>query len=194
MDQPLGRMVGNALEVRGAAEVLTGDGADDLRALSLALAARLAEAAGTVPLGDGARRAEAALASGDALAAAERWVEAQGGEPAVWTQPDRLPRAPRREPVAAPADGWVAALAAREVGEAARWLGAGRLHPDQALDHAVGVEVLAKVGEPVQAGAPMALIHARDDGTAERAVQMVRDAYRLAPTAVPAPELILDEG
>jgi pyrimidine-nucleoside phosphorylase len=194
MAQPLGRMVGNALEVRGAAEVLTGGGPHDLRELATRLAGRLAEAAGLIPEGDGPARAEAALDDGAALAAAERWVEAQGGDPAVWTEPERLPAPPLTLPVPAPSDGRVEALDARAVGEAARWLGAGRMHPDQALDHAVGVELLAKVGDEAAAGEPLALVHARDPGLGERAVEMVGAAYRIAAGPVEVPRLVLAEG
>ena len=194
MDQPLGRFVGNALEVRGAAEVLRGEGAPDLRELAARVAGDLAEAAGVVEEGDGRRAAEAALASGDALAAAERWVAAQGGDPRVWTEEDALPRAPVRRPVPAPADGYLAALDARAVGEAARWLGAGRLHAAQAIDPAAGIELLAKVGDPVRRGEPLADVHARDEFLADRAVAMVAAGLSVASEPVPAPTLVLEEG
>jgi pyrimidine-nucleoside phosphorylase len=194
MAQPLGHMVGNALEVRGAAEVLTGGGPHDLRELATRLAGRLAEAAGVVPEGDGPMRAEAALHDGAALAAAERWVEAQGGDPAVWTEPDRLPAAPLTLPVAAPADGRVRALDARAIGEAARWLGAGRLHPEQTLDLAVGVELRAKVGDEAVAGEPLAVVHARDPELGARGVEMVDAAYAVDAAPVDAPRLVLAEG
>ena len=194
MEQPLGRMVGNALEVRGAAEVLAGGGPHDLRELATRLAGRLAEAAGTVEEGDGPSRAETALDDGSALAAAERWTAAQGGDPAVWAEPDLLPAAPLLLHVPAPRDGWVAGLDARGVGEAARWLGAGRLHPDQALDLAVGVALEAKVGDEVRAGEPLAVVHARDPGLGARAVEMVSAAYAIEDAPPPAPRLVLAEG
>ncbi|MDX6645410.1 MAG: pyrimidine-nucleoside phosphorylase, partial [Miltoncostaeaceae bacterium] len=179
MEQPLGLMVGNALEVEGAGAVLRGGGAADLRALSVGLAALLAEAAGVAGAGEGRAAAERALDSGEALESAERWVEAQGGDPAVWSQPERLPQAPLRLPVAAPRDGAVAALDALDVGEAARRLGAGRLHPDQVNDPAVGVQLLAKIGDPAAAGEPLAIVHARDRALGERAAATVLAAYRV---------------
>jgi pyrimidine-nucleoside phosphorylase len=194
MDQPLGRCVGNALEVGEAAEVLRGGGPPDLRDLVVRVAAELAEAAGVVGEGEGAERAQEALRSGAALEAAERWVEAQDGDPEVWTDPGALPAAPLRVAVPAPEDGWLAAVEARGVGEAARWLGAGRLHPEQSVDPAVGVELLAKVGDEVSAGAPVATVHARDEWAAERAVEMVAGCLRVAPEAVPAPELVIAQG
>jgi thymidine phosphorylase len=96
--------------------------------------------------------------------------------------------------VPAPADGHLAALDARSVGEAARWLGAGRLHAAQAIDPAAGIELLAKVGDPVRRGQPLADVHARDGFLADRAVAMVAAGLRVASEPVPAPALVLDEG
>jgi len=177
--EPLGRMVGNALEVREAAEVLRGGGPADLRRVAVRLAGELAEAAGAVPAGAGAGRAEAALLDGSALAVAERWVEAQGGNPAVWTVPSVLAIAPVGLPVHGQRDGVVEAIDARAIGDAVRRLGAGRLHPAQQVDHAVGVELMAKVGEPVASGAPIAMIHARDAWLAEGCAAELRDAIRI---------------
>ncbi len=193
MQQPLGRMVGNALEVRGAAEVLRGGGADDLRELAVLLAGRLAEAAGVAEPGEGEAAAVEALDSGDALQAAERWVEAQGGDPGVWTDDERLPQAPQTLQVRAARGGVVAALDARGVGEAARWLGAGRLHPAQFIDPSVGVELHAKVGDAVSEGAALATVHLRDPGIGERGVTLVADAYEIVDDPVDAPPLVLGE-
>jgi pyrimidine-nucleoside phosphorylase len=194
MDQPLGLYAGNALEVRGAADVLKGAGAPDLRLLALRLAAMMAEESGAVDAGAGPAAAETALASGDALRVAERWGEAQGGDPAVWTDNERLPTAPTKLPVAAPAGGYVARLNARDVGEAARWVGAGRLHEQQSVDPATGIELIAKVGDEVVADEPLAWVHGRDMGTAERAVAMMLAAVEVHDAPVEAPTLILSEG
>ena len=193
MDEPLGAMVGNALEVKGAAEVLRGGGADDLRELAILAAGTLAEAAGVVPEGEGSAAAADALASGEALGAAERWVEAQGGDPAVWSEPERLPAAPNTLEVQAAASGYVTGLDAREVGEAARWLGAGRLHPSQAVDPAVGVELMVKTGDVVTTGEPVAIVHCRDLALGERAVEMMVAAYRIGEEPVEPPELVVEE-
>jgi pyrimidine-nucleoside phosphorylase len=194
MAQPLGRCVGNALEVGEAGEVLRGGGAPDLRELATRQAAALAEAAGVVPEGEGAARAAEALRSGAALEAAERWVEAQDGDPAVWTDPAALPLAPVRDEVPARDGGWIAAIDARGVGEAARWLGAGRLHADQSVDPVAGVELIAKVGAQVAAGQPLAVVHARDDWAAERGAGMLAGCVRIGPAAPQAPPLVLAEG
>jgi pyrimidine-nucleoside phosphorylase len=194
MAQPLGRCVGNALEVREAGEVLRGDGAPDIRELAVRVAAELAEAAGVAAEGEGARLAAEALGSGAALAAAERWVEAQEGDPGVWTDPGALPMAPVREEVLAEGGGWVQGIDALGVGEAARWLGAGRLHADQSVDPVAGVELLAKAGAEVTAGQPLAVVHARDEWAARRGRELVAGCIRLAPEAAEAPPLVLAEG
>ena len=193
MDEPLGRMVGNALEIVGAAEVLAGGGADDLRELSIRIAGTLGEAAGVVPAGEGLAAATDALLSGEALRVAERWVAAQGGDPAVWTDRSRLPEAPIVLTVTAAADGYLTVLDAREVGEAARWLGAGRLHPSQEVDPAVGIELNVGVGSAVTRGEPIALVHCRDEQLGERAVQMVQEAARIGVDPVDRPELVIEE-
>lgn len=175
MDAPQGRSIGNALEVREAGEVLRGAGPDDVRDLAVALAGSLAEAAGVVPGGEGGEEAAAALRDGRALASAERWVEAQGGDAAVWSDPGALPMAPVRIDVTAPVAGVVSAMPARALGEVARWLGAGRLHPDQSIDPVAGVELCAVVGDRVGEGDPVAVIHARDDWAGERARAMAAE-------------------
>lgn len=192
MDQPLGRMVGNALEVRGAAEVLNGGGAADLREIALHAAGALAEAAGVVGRGEGLVAATEHLDDGSARDMAERWVAAQGGNPAVWSDDAILPQAPETVDVLAPRSGFVSRLAAREVGEAARWLGAGRLHPDQVIDPAVGIELHVKIGDGVSQGEPMATLYVRDEAMAQRAVQMVADAYAIGDEQVDAPPLIVE--
>jgi pyrimidine-nucleoside phosphorylase len=194
MEQPAGAMVGNALEVRQCGEVLRGAGPAPLRDLAVTVAGELAEAAGVVADGEGADAAAAALRTGAALATAERWVEAQGGDPAVWTAPERLPAARMREEVRAARAGVVARVDARTVGEAARWLGAGRLSRGQVVDPAVGVEVAVRVGDRVAAGDLLAVVHAQDAWLAGRAVGMVAEAVALGDDPVPPRPLVLARG
>ncbi len=193
-DRPLGRFVGNALEVREAAAVLTGEGPDDLRELAGRLAGDLAELAGAVPEGEGVGRAARVLRDGSALRLAERWIEAQEGDPDVWTNPAVLARAPVEQAVGAPAAGVLRSISARRVGEAARWLGAGRLHAQQTVDPLTGVELLAGIGDAVQVGDAIALVHARDAGLVGRAVEMVAGAVAIGDEGEPPAPLILDAG
>ena len=176
MDQPLGHAVGNALEIREAVATLSGQGPPDFLELVLGASAHLLALSDLeIDVGEGRRRAEEALASGAALAAYERWVRAQGGDPSL----EALPTAPVIRSVPAPGDGFVEAIAATAVGEAALGLGAGRLRKEDAIDYAVGILCLAKRGNEVAAGEPIAEVHAQDDGSADRAAAEVTAAYRI---------------
>ncbi|WP_425517109.1 hypothetical protein [Miltoncostaea marina] len=112
----------------------------------------------------------------------------------MWTDPAALPLAPLRVEVQAPRGGWVHAVRARAVGEAARWLGAGRLHAMQSIDPVAGVEVLARVGDRVEEGQPLALVHARDDWAGARGREMVLQAIAIGDDEAAPRSLVLDEG
>jgi len=182
MDQPLGRAVGNALEVREAVDTLKGEGPADFHQLCLVVAGLMHVVAGN------AGHAEhmhgellRAIASGQALEKLAAMVRAQGGDPAVVEHPERvLPAAPIVHPVTAPRGGWVAGIDARAVGEAAVLLGAGRRQKDEPVDPAVGVVLRAKAGDRVDAGVVLADVHARDEAAATAAASRVLAAYDLA--------------
>ena len=189
MDQPLGRAVGNALEIHEARETVRGDGPGDFSELVLDACARLLAYSDLgIDVGEGRRLAEAAVANGSALDVYERWIRAQGGNP----DPDALERAPVRRVVAAPHDGVVTRLGALDVGIAALELGAGRRAKDDPVDHAVGVLCFAKRGDQVLAGDDLAEVHARDDASAERAAEAVLAAYELGSEAPPERGIVLD--
>lgn len=175
-DAPLGPCVGTGLEVAEAGRVLTGGGSQAVRDQAVALAAGLAEAAGTAPQGEGADRAARALADGVALATAERWVAGQGGDPGAWSEPERLPVAREHRTITAPHAGRVGAVDPRAVGEAARWAGAGRLHSAQVIDPAAGVELHVAPGADVAAGEPLLTVHAGDAWLADRAREIAATA------------------
>ena len=191
MDQPLGVAVGNALEVREAIETLQGGGPADLRELVLVLGAEMVRLAG-VEADEGKARSllERLLDSGEAAARFQRMIAAQGGDPEVVENPDRLPRAEVRLPVEAPRVGYVQAIATRELGLASMALGAGRDRPGAPIDLAVGLEVVRKVGERVEAGEPLAWIHARSEAQAEGIRARVAAAFRLGEAPVEPPPLI----
>jgi pyrimidine-nucleoside phosphorylase len=178
MDQPLGRAVGNALEIREAVATLRGDGPSDFTELVLGSAAQLLALSDLgVDEEEGRARAEQAIGSGAAIERYERWIRAQGGDPAL----DALPEADVVRPVTAPESGFVERIGAVAVGEAALGLGAGRVQKDDAIDHAVGVVCLVKRGDRVTAGDPLAEVHASDEDAAVRAVGEVATAYRVGP-------------
>lgn len=173
--EPLAGVSGHALEIAAAFAVLRGDGDAGLTERVVALAGAAAEATGVAD--DGPAAAAAALADGRALAAARRWIEAQGGDPGVVSDPTGLVQPLIVREVLAPRGGRVTRVDAGVVGVATRWLGAGRLDPDQVVDPAVGVRIVARAGDVVDAGGVLGEIHASDDWLAGRAEDIVTDAW-----------------
>ena len=189
MDQPLGRAVGNALEVREILATLRGDGPPDLDELVLGAAAHLLALSDLgVDVADGRKRAEEAIADGSALASYEQWIRAQGGDP----DEGALPKAPYVREVFSPHDGYVTKLAALPVGIAALDLGAGRREKDDAIDHAVGIVCLKKGGDEVEEGEALAEIHAQDERSANAAADAILAAYAFANEPPPARPIVLE--
>lgn len=185
MDAPLGRAVGNALEIAEVVATLRGAGPPDVEALALRLAARmivLAEKAGTDA--EAGALADAALASGAALDRFREMVARQGGDAGVIDDPARLPTARHRLDLPAPAAGYLAAMDADLVGRASMLLGAGRDRADQAVDHATGVVVHAALGEAVSTTEPLVSLHYNDDGRLADAVALVGAAVHINPDPV----------
>jgi pyrimidine-nucleoside phosphorylase/thymidine phosphorylase len=194
MEQPLGLAVGNALEVAEAVELLRGGGPDDLRQVTRALCAEMLVLAGAAGGPDEAlARVDAAISDGRALARLRELVEAQGGDPRAVDDPARLPRAPRKREVGAPADGVVQAIDAEAVGLAAMALGAGRARIEDRVDPAAGIVLRRKVGDPVERGEPLAVLHCgeRSPEAPEAVAARVVRAFRIGPGAAQAPPLII---
>jgi pyrimidine-nucleoside phosphorylase len=189
MDQPLGNAVGNALEIREAIATLRGEGPPDFTELVLAACAQLLALSDLgIDEHEGRRRAEAALADGSAVAAYERWIRAQGGDP----NEDLLERAPVVAEVETPRAGYVTRLGAVQVGLAALHLGAGRRTKEDTIDHSVGVVCRRKRGDEVGAGEILAEIHARDETAAAEAVREVLAAYDVGDEPSPVRSILLD--
>ena len=189
MEQPLGRAVGNALEIREAVATLRGEGPADFTELVLVACAKLLALSDLgVDEAEGRRRAETAVADDSALAAYETWIRAQGGDPRL----EALPVAPVVVDVVAPAAGFVTRLGAMAVGMAALRLGAGRARKEDSVDHAVGVVLERKRGDRVEAGDVLARVHARDVASALQATAEVLAAYSFGPAAPAARPIVLD--
>jgi pyrimidine-nucleoside phosphorylase len=189
MDQPLGAAVGNALEVREALDTVRGQGPADFTELVLDACAKLLAVSDLgVDEAEGRRRAEGAVADGSAEATWRRWLEAQGGT----ADESALPSAPVVRELAAPVAGYVAALSAIDVGNAAVHLGAGRRTKEDRIDHAVGIVVRAKRGDRVEAGQMLAEIHARTEDEARVGAGEVLAAYAISDVA-PAERPVLLE-
>jgi thymidine phosphorylase len=183
MDVPLGRAVGNAVEVAEAVDVLGGGGPTDLVEVTVALAEVMLELAG---LGGDPRRA---LQDGSALASWKAMVRAQGGDPDA-----PLPVATVVETVPAERSGFLSRLEARAIGVAAWRLGAGRARKEDPVSASAGVRCLVKPGEPVEQGQPVLELHTDDPARLERARQALQGAIGITGEAPgPGPSSLILE-
>ncbi|QKS71027.1 pyrimidine-nucleoside phosphorylase [Paenalkalicoccus suaedae] len=192
MSQPLGRMIGNALEVKEAIDTLNGRGPEDLTELCLQLGSHmavLAEKAAT--LDEGRKLLEEAIQSGKALEQFKVFIEAQNGDASVVDHPETLPTASNKIDVKATKSGYVASIVADQIGTAAMLLGAGRQTTDSVIDLAVGIELTKKIGDYVEAGEPIAILHANEAGV-EEATKKILDSYEITDEKVKEPTLIYD--
>jgi pyrimidine-nucleoside phosphorylase len=194
LNQPLGRAIGNALEVREALATLAGRGPKRLTELCLVLGGEMVALAGRAPdAAAGRTLVSAALTSGRGLAQFERWVAAQGGDPEVVRDPERLlPQAPVRLSVQSRAAGYVAGLRTEDLGLVARDLGAGRRRKEDPIDLSVGIELRVEVGDRVEEGQEIALIHAARAAEAAEAAETVLAAHSLAPLPPELPPLVYE--
>ncbi len=180
MDQPLGRMVGNSLEIREAIDFLKGKGPEDLEEVTVALGAQmliLARKANDIENTED--RLRGVIKSGEALSKFREMIEAQGGDPKVIDDPGLIPKAKLKMEVKAEANGYVASLDASKIGQAVAALGGGRKDLSSEIDHLVGVELLRKRGERVKKGESLAFIYASGEKEGNEAKPLIRDAYKL---------------
>lgn len=191
MEQPTGRAVGNALEVVECIEVLKGRGPQDLRSLSLELAAWMLYLTRAQATLEAARaKVREALDSGQGLRRFQECIALQGGEPAVCDDVSLMPKARETVDLKAEADGRVARIACRAVGHAGMLLGAGRETVDSRVDPAVGIVLHKKVGDLVIAGESLATLHVNDRRRLEEAREMLRKAIVVAPEAPAAGPIV----
>jgi pyrimidine-nucleoside phosphorylase len=191
MEQPLGRNVGNALEVIESIECLEGRGPADTMEVTYALAEQMLVLAGVAQTAAEARVAlERSISSGAALEKLRAMITAQGGDARVVDEPERLPQAKFKVALAAPRAGFVQDVDAMGVALAALRLGAGRVKAADGVDHAVGVSDLVKVGELVVAGGPLCVIHANDEAGLAAAREMIARAIVVGDVAGTTPQLI----
>jgi pyrimidine-nucleoside phosphorylase len=192
MEQPLGRAVGNSLEVAEAIATLRGDGPPDLLALTrlagvemLLLGGKARDRAAAL------RRIDRAIGDGSGLAKFRELVIAQGGDARMVDDPGRLPSAPRVETLRAPRTAYVRRIAADEIGLASVRLGAGREKKGEPIDHRTGIVLHAKVGTRVERGAVFAEVHHADRPADTAAIEQVRNAFAWSARPVAARRLVL---
>ncbi|WP_102125255.1 thymidine phosphorylase [Deinococcus planocerae] len=189
MDAPLGHMAGNSLEVQEALATLRGEGPEDLTELCVALAVEALAAYGE-DAGQAEARARATLTDGSALAKFRAFIAAQGGDASLVDEPARLDVAPGRAEVVAPSSGFVAGIDALAVGRAVLALGGGRHLLGETIDHGVGVELLKKPGERVEAGEAALRLYHRGGRGLETARALLTAGLSVSETA-PAPQPLI---
>jgi pyrimidine-nucleoside phosphorylase/thymidine phosphorylase len=194
MSQPLGRAVGNALEVVETIDLLRGGGPPDLREVTVALTAEMLLLGGVAPDAAAARAAvEAAIADGRGLAKLEEIVRAQGGDARAIADPGRLPRAPRSWELAAPAAGVLEAVDTEAIGLAAVALGAGRSRVEDTVDPGVGLVVHRRIGDRVDRGEPLCTVHEGERSEPRaRMTARLEAAFRVGPGPAAPPPLVLE--
>ncbi|WP_314329817.1 pyrimidine-nucleoside phosphorylase [Abiotrophia defectiva] len=168
MSQPLGYMIGNALEVKEAIQTLQGKGPEDLTELCLVLGGQMLLAANQVSsLEEGKALLQEQIDSGRALEVFKTFLANQGGDTRIVDNPDLLPQARYQIPFLTQSSGVVSQWVADEVGVAAMMLGAGRETKEDIIDPAVGIELCVKVGDPIQEGQPLAILHSNREDVSE---------------------------
>ncbi len=194
MEQPLGRFVGNALEVRQAVEILRGDEtASDYLECLLALGGWMLKLAGLSKTPEaGAALMRTKIKDGSGYRLFRDCVKAQGGNIDVIDDISLLPKAKLSRTVRAARSGFVSALDARKVGHAAVMLGAGRAFKEQELDYGAGLELLKKVGDRVAKGEPVAILHAADRTRLDLGEREYREALVISAKAVRPKPVVLE--
>jgi pyrimidine-nucleoside phosphorylase len=193
MDVPLGRAVGNALEIVECLDTLKGKGPAEVTEAVTHLAARMVVLAGQESSEAAAtHRVAEALSSGRALETFAKMIERQGGDPRVVDDYSRLPSAPDREVCRAPKDGYVTTLKAEAIGRASNVLGAGRNKVGESVDHGVGIIACVRLGERVSAGHQLLELHHRGGRGVEAAMALCREAVAIGDAPPPRRPTILD--
>jgi pyrimidine-nucleoside phosphorylase len=193
MDAPLGRAVGNAVEIEECVRLLQGAGPPDLMSLVSRLAVRMLVTSGACrDDAEGEARVRTAIASGEALDRLRRMIARHGGDPRVVDDPSRLPCAAHRAAIVADRPGYVTRVGAGLVGRAAATLGAGRTIVGEPIDHAAGILVAARPGDRVSAGDVVLEMLSNDPAALELARPLARAAVLIADEPPALPSLVLD--
>ncbi|MBB4823818.1 pyrimidine-nucleoside phosphorylase [Sporosarcina luteola] len=190
MNQPLGYAIGNALEVKEAIETLRGNGPDDLTELCLVLGSKMMIAGGKATTTEEATSMlKEVIESGTALELFSKMIAAQGGNAEIVRRPELLPKATYQIEVPSPASGFITKMEADEIGVAAMLLGAGRATKEDEIDLAVGIVLNKKIGDRVEKGEPLAIIHANRTDVAS-SLEMLQHHIHIGDEKVARPTLI----
>lgn len=191
MESPLGFMVGNALEIKEALATINGTAFGRFPRLVRELGALALEASGLASSReDGIAMVEDVIRSGRAKAKAKQWIEAQGGNSAVVDDRELLPSAQYTPDIKATRRGWIEAINAQSIGEIAVDLGAGRKKKEDQIDLSAGIKLLVEVGDQVEEGQSIAVIHT-SSSLSKEITDRTLNAFRISDSKVEQPPLIL---
>jgi pyrimidine-nucleoside phosphorylase len=191
MNQPLGRAIGNSLEVRESFEVLHGRGPADLVELCRELAAEMLVLGGAATDLEAARpRVDELIGSGAALQKMREIISAQGGDPRVIDDYDLLPQASQKRAVLADYTGYVSAIDTEAIGRAAMLLGGGRLRLDSPIEHSVGLVITARIGDKVNRTSTLAEVYFNEPSAFDEAARVIEGAYAIGPKTPVVPQLV----
>lgn len=183
MNQPLGRTVGNALEIQESLDILSGEGPDDVRILTIELAKRMLSLAG-ICNGD----PEKALKNGTAMKKFRQMITCHGGR-----LEEGLPIAREQIPLVAHKSGYISRVDAEKIGRASLLLGAGRAKTSDTIDPAVGLAEICKVGDPINMGNPLCIIHSNGHETENKITELLLEAFEISDVSSSVTSLILEE-
>ncbi len=191
MDQPLGRKVGNALEIEEVLEILNGGGPADLRELCDELSAWMFLLGGRVKtVAEGKQLASEMIASGRARDAFREVIRLQAGDPRVVDDPSRLPQARHEERISSPGAGYVTSIDCQQVGIAGMMLGGGREKMEDTIDPGVGLILEKKVGDPVKAGEALCIIRYNSDARLRETSALLAKCFEIGPRQPSVPPLV----
>ena len=190
MNQPLGFAIGNALEVKEAIDTLKGNGPEDLHELCLTLGSQMVYLAGKADSIEDARaKLEGAITSGQAVEKFKTFITSQGGDASVVDDPSKLPTAAYTFEVKAKESGYISEIIADEIGIAASMLGAGRITKDSEIDLAVGLVLQKKVGDQVQKGDTLVVIHSNKEAVDEVEAK-IQESYSISSEKIEPRQLV----
>ena len=190
MDVPLGRAVGNSLEVIEASQVLKGEVKGDLYEVCVALASNMVSMVRGTDIEDAERDVKRVIESGEAYAKMKEWVDAQGGDSEYLDDESLFPKAPVEYELTSGVDGYITRMDTEKIGDASSILGAGRRKAGDPIDYSAGIEIYAKTGQRVSHGDVIAVFHTSDIDLALQAKNVYREALTVSD-AKPLPERLI---
>lgn len=192
MDRPLGKAIGNALEVKEAIDVLSGKGPEDITEVCITLAGKMLELSGKGDFNECASLAEETLKDGRALEKLRQMIKAQKGSDEVIDDADLLPHTRFKMEYKASSGGYLNSIISDKLGMASMLLGAGRATKESKIDPAAGIVLIKKPGDKVEAGEPIMILHANSEELFEGSMKVLNEAVIISDSPSEKTPLIID--